>query len=246
MARRRIGFDRSAYAFAVAARLTDATQIRAVNGLTIGTKFDGLWPLIQCLYPFVGGDAARHSWNAKNVATNRITWVAATHNSNGVTLGAGGNSTGYAPPNNNPYLGTYITGGAGGTGADFFADGSAGLRIYFYTNFGGTSYSDLGNASTGRITSNTLTTTNRYSATTRINGTSHIFRNGASVASGNTTAPETNPRPLLSLGGPVADGATGRRTALCVIADSLTPAQHTLLYGHIQAYQTALGRAVAP
>jgi hypothetical protein len=246
MARRRIGFDRSAYAFAVAARLTAATQIRAVNALTIGTKFDGLWPLIQCLYPFVGGDAARHSWNAKNVAANRITWTAATHDSNGVTLGAGANSTGYTLPNNSPYLGTYITGGANVNGADFFTAAGAVPRVNFYSNFTGISYSDLGNVTTGRITSGSLTTTNRYAATTRINGISHIFRNGASVASGATSAPAIVPAPVVSIGGASIDIVTGRRTALCVIADSLTPAQHTLLYGRIQTFQEALGRAVAP
>jgi hypothetical protein len=245
MARRRIGFDRSAYAFAVAARLTNATQIRAVNGLTIGTKFDGIWPLIQCLYPFVGGDAVRHSWNAKNVETNRITWTAATHDSNGVTLGAGANSTGYTLLDNSPYIGIYITGGAAVNGADFFTAAGTVARVNFYSNFGGVSYSDLGNATTGRLTSNTLTTTNRYAATTRINGISHIFRNGTSVASGATSAPAITPAPVVSIGA-TFDSAAGRRTALCVITDSLTTAQHTLLYGHIQTSQEVLGRAVAP
>jgi hypothetical protein len=243
MARRRIGFDRSAYAFAVAARLADATQIRAVNGLTIGTKFDGLWPLIQCLYPFVGGDAVRHSWNAKNVATNRITWAAATHDSNGVTLGLGVNTTGYTLPNNSPYLGTYITGGAGLVGSDFYTGFSP--RVNFSV-FNGVTHSDLGDFNTGRLSTSLRVNANRYAATTRSSGISYIFDNASISVSGATSSANMPTNRIMRLSNTDADGVNGRRTALCVIAQSLTPAQHTLLYDRIQTFQEALGRAVAP
>jgi hypothetical protein len=230
--------------FIQTAQLTRWRHAEIVNDLITGLYLDNLWSLTRVLYPFIGGNALSHSINAKNPLQHQITWVAVTHGSNGVTLGTGSNSTGYTLPDNNSYLGTYITDGANVNGADFFTAVGAVPRVNFYSNFDGVAYSDLGNTTTGRATSGTLTTTNRYAATTRISGISHIFRNGASVASGATSAPVITPAPVVAINGTSFDAAVGRRTALCVIADSLTPAQHTLLYNRIQLFQTALGRAV--
>lgn len=228
--------------FIQTAQLTRWRHAEIVNDLIVGLYVANLWSLIQVLYPFIGGTALSHSVNAKNALQHQITWVAATHSSNGVTLGNQASSTNYSITNNSPYLGTYITGGATVNGADFFTGNTP--RVNFYSNFAGISYSDLGDATGGRLTTSTGTTVNRYAATTRNGGLSYIFSNATTVASGVTSSAGMPLNHVMRFSDTGGDNAAGRRTALCVIADSLTPAQHVLLYNLIQAYQTALGRNV--
>jgi hypothetical protein len=233
--------DTNANDFYAITQLPRWRHIEIINDLVTGLKAASLWLLIDLLYPFIGGNAYRHSINLKNPLANTITWNAATHSVAGVTLGNLGNSTGFVLRNNSPYYGTYIVGGAGVDGADFFTNVLP--RENFYTNFGGTTYSDLGNVSDGRLTTSIQASTVRYAATTRVGGTSHIFVNSSSVASGSTLTSDVSGQPVqLSVGG--GDTANGRQTALCVVADSLTPAQHSTLYSLIQAYQTAMARQV--
>lgn len=91
--------DSDAAAFFTAASITDSTQKAAVNQLVLQLKAHSLWTKIDALYPFVGGDATKHSYNLKNPATFQITWAGSavpTHNGNGVTGTASGyGSTGY-------------------------------------------------------------------------------------------------------------------------------------------------------
>jgi hypothetical protein len=58
--------DPDAEAFIIAAGITNATQITAVNQLVLDVKLYGLWNKIMALYPFVGGTAFSHKFNLKN------------------------------------------------------------------------------------------------------------------------------------------------------------------------------------
>jgi len=60
------GLDPDAEAFIIAAGITNATQITAVNQLVLDVKAYGLWNKIMALYPFVGGTAFSHKFNLKN------------------------------------------------------------------------------------------------------------------------------------------------------------------------------------
>lgn len=89
--------DVDANAFFTAAGITDPTQKSAVTTLIIGLKANSLWTLTRALYPFVGGTAAAHKWNAKDPrdldAAFRLVFTGATHDANGVTFNG---STGFA------------------------------------------------------------------------------------------------------------------------------------------------------
>lgn len=90
------GFDPDAQAFITAAGITDATQQNAINQLVLDLKGYSIWTKFYFLYPFVGGDATKHSYNLKNPAAYQITWGGTvTHDANGVT---GNGTTGYGDP----------------------------------------------------------------------------------------------------------------------------------------------------
>jgi hypothetical protein len=69
--------------------------------LTIGTKFDGIWPLLTFAYPFVGGTAQSHSVNLKSPGLYNLAFGADTSHSltNGLLQGntaVGGVQANYA------------------------------------------------------------------------------------------------------------------------------------------------------
>jgi hypothetical protein len=83
------GLDPDAEAFIIAAGITDATQITAVNQLVLDLKGYNIWGNVMALYPFVGGTAFTHKFNLKNPldtdAAFRIVFNGGwTHSSNGV------------------------------------------------------------------------------------------------------------------------------------------------------------------
>jgi hypothetical protein len=252
MARRRIGFDRSAYAFAVAARLATSTRIRAINALTIGTKFDGIWPLIQCLYPFVGSTAASHSLNLRNPAQYPITWSGTlSHTTIGVVSAAGGDGVGvtdFVQTLSECYLGLYVNQSTGPqTAQDWgvYIEGNGSHLHYQFAD--GRAYLDIGHISVSRLSANVGST--GYVGGGAIGGSMFLARNATVIGTrvATTTAPLSNGYRLFRAD-PGGGGylAPSRTYATAVASHALTPAQHTLLYGRIQAFQIALGRAIAP
>jgi len=255
MARRRIGFDRSAYAFAVAARLTNTTQIRAVNGLTIGTKFDGLWPQIQVLYPFAGGTALAHRLNLRNPVQHPITWSGAlSHTAMGVACVAAGGGQGLTtltPTSNEIYVGLYVSQSSGpAQSLDFVAREGAGLNTGLtvqWTGGGGNFQGDIGSASggLGRLTANTASSVG-YRAVSRAGTAQELYVNGASVSTGTFTVTAVPNQPFSLFNSPSASwflSSPARTYAAAVVASGLIATQHSALYAHIQAYQQALGVA---
>lgn len=92
--------DSDAQAFITATGISDTTIENALHALVIGLKADGIWSKCVAIYPFVGGDATKHSYNLRNTANHQITWNGTvTHNANGIT---GNGSTGYGDLNLNP------------------------------------------------------------------------------------------------------------------------------------------------
>jgi hypothetical protein len=85
--------DSDAQAFVTAAGITDNTQKQAIDELVQDLKAASIWTKMTALYPFVGGDATKHSYNLKTPGSYQITWNGTvTHDANGVT---GNGSTGY-------------------------------------------------------------------------------------------------------------------------------------------------------
>lgn len=72
--------------------ITDEDQIAATNELYIGLDNDGLLPLLDAFFPFVGGTAQAH---AENLLSSSFPWTwtgGITHDANGIT---GNGSTGW-------------------------------------------------------------------------------------------------------------------------------------------------------
>ena len=73
-----------AQAFFTAAGITDTTQKSAVNQLVLDLKSYSIWSKMKALYPFVGGDATKHSYNLINTANFQLTFSGGwTHSSTG-------------------------------------------------------------------------------------------------------------------------------------------------------------------
>jgi len=221
--------------------LLPQAHIDAVRVLVSDIKAAGLWTAIHCLYPFIGGNAVRHSINLKNPSLYQIGWSNAIHSSQGVTFGTGANTTGFNVPNNSPYYGAYVTGGAGLNGADFYTGFNPRINLGV---FNGALHSDLGDFAGGRLSTSVGISVSRYVATTRTGGISHIFANANSVASAPTASSAPLSNTNLRLNGAPGDEGPGRRMGLMVVADALTTSQHADLYRAIHAYALALGRGV--
>lgn len=98
-------YDTDAQAYFAAAGITDTTQKDAWNAFVVSAKAKGYWNKFQAIYPFIGGTASAHKWNAKNPldtdAAFRLTFTGAfTHAANGITGGSGK----YANTHYNPSL----------------------------------------------------------------------------------------------------------------------------------------------
>jgi hypothetical protein len=252
MARRRIGFDRSAYAFAVAAGLTNSTQIRAVNGLTIATKaIDSgvVWNRLRLMYPFVGATAASHSLNLKSPSQFPITWSGAiTHTARGA-VGVAGDSgrgdTGYIPPDNEAYLGLYVNQTQGPhDGVDWGSQHptNAFVRQTVAAQWlDGALYGDIGDLRLGR-TAAAVPTALGWSAVASIGNTLRLYKNASllvtTVASSGGVS--TGPYRVFRAGDALGPGRT---YGFAVAGANLTQTQHNALYAVVQNYQQALGVA---
>lgn len=79
-------YDTDAQAFFTAAGITVTGQKDAVNQLVLDFKAASLWAKILAFYPFVGGDATKHSFNLKDPTAFQIGWSGTvTHDANGIT-----------------------------------------------------------------------------------------------------------------------------------------------------------------
>lgn len=86
--------DSDAQAFFTAASITDVTQQAAINNLVIALKADSLWSKMYYIYPWVGGTAAKHSYNLIDPALYQLIFNGGwTHGSTG---GTPNGTTGYA------------------------------------------------------------------------------------------------------------------------------------------------------
>ena len=84
---RRPTLDPDAQAFITAASITDITQQGAINTFVLSLKSANIWTKMLAIYPIVGGDATKHSFNLKDPTTFQITngeWSSGvTHSSTG-------------------------------------------------------------------------------------------------------------------------------------------------------------------
>lgn len=251
-----ISFDQNAADYLTAAGITDATQKAAYNTLVVTLKAYSIYSKLFALYPFLGGTAASHKWNAINPADTdgafRLTFTGGvTHASTGITFNG---TTGFADTKfNASSSGFTTTSGSFGCycrtntagGYDFScsnaSDAQSTTVISRYT--GNNQFSGYGTAlySVANSDGRGLFCTNR-------NGASNTegYKNGSRVI--DAIASVTLPSYALYLGAQNRAGSAiefcAKEYALAYISSALSQTEQANLYTAVQAFQTALGRNV--
>jgi hypothetical protein len=255
--------DPDAYNFIDAAGITDVTQQRAINNLTIGLKTTGLWDKMNAIYPFVGGSAFSHKFNLKNPldtdAAYRILWFGAiTHDSNGIFTSAGGyGDTRFAPltalPNvtQSNHMALYHNRGqsvAFAGLADMGNSSTSGNGFYIaidYNGGGDGTFVNAYNTSYSVLTSSQTTLNGLYVVTRTDTSQSGYYRRGARTTNtSNTSGPTASPSPrtVYVLQTNPTFGGGNHAMAFASLGTGLTQTDVDNYYTVVQAYQTTLGR----
>lgn len=270
-----VSYDSDADAFFTAAGITDDTQKSAVNQLVLDLKSYSIWSKMKAVYPLVGGAASSHKYNLKDPrdldAAFRISFGGSwTHSSNGAA--PSGTST-YADTFldaktvcgvNDFSIGAYSRTDSTSTGNGwgmyyngFNSETGAthpGFQTHWTINIGGNKYlSDIGNLGGGsgvRVTAANSTTLGLLAATRRSSSEHEIYKNGASLATGNPAGSGAFPTGSVyfsavhRMDNGTFSGSDNRQIAFWFIATGLSDSEHSNLYTAVQAFQTTLGRNV--
>lgn len=248
-------YDSDAAAYFAAAGITDPTQKSAYNTFVTDLKGYSIYSKMFALYPFLGGTASSHKWNAINPFDTdgafRIVWNGTvTHDVNGVQ---GNGSTGYGDTKFVPSTSGFTT--TSGSLGIYIRTNSAGAYDFSASNGDGSA----SNAVIARYTGDNFFV--GYGSLTSVaNADSRGFfccvRNGAVNNEGfkngtrviNTAAGQSLQSSTLTIG---ADNRAGvyaeysaRQYALAYIGQAMSTTEQANLYTAVQAFQTALGRNV--
>jgi hypothetical protein len=257
-----IAYDADAAAYFTAAGITDQTQKDAYNAMVVSLKANSLYTKFQALYPFLGGSASTHKYNAINpLDTNaafRLSFTGGwTHSSNGALPNG---TTGYADtfftPSvnfssaNSTHLSFYSRTAANATHRDFGCYVNADNPcMCLGSNITPLLLSDNLNFNTNRINS-AVTNTQKLLINTRTSSTVHkAFRNATQIGSTGTTAVGALPTISIYLG---ASNATAfgvsnystKQYAFASIGTGLSDAEVTIFNTIVETFQTALSRNV--
>ena len=247
------GYDPDAQAFFTATGITDETQKNAVNGLVEDLKTAGIWSKIEALYPLVGGDATKHSYNLKDTTQYQITFGGGvTHNVSG---SQGNGSTGYADtgldastinssaPEDGCHMLMYIQAMVAEGGLDMgITDGTTSWHM------NSRNPSNVWNTRniSGTLDGATLTaTTSGVFAQTRTSSTSYFKSNNKNhqvISRTAGTMPSRNVAFMCQRGNVGWGDFQTRMFSLVSIGGALTQAEVDDFVDINQTYQTALGR----
>jgi hypothetical protein len=243
--------DADANNFYTLAQLPRWRHVEIINDLVTGLKTASLWTLLDVLYPFIGGNAYRHSLNLRNSLLYQIAWSGnLSHNASGVVGVAGGSGvgfTGFIQSKAQCYLGLYVPQSSGPQAAQDWGtyEGLTASHIHFHYA-DNNAYLDIGGVfADGRVFA-AMPSSTGYVGGGNAGGSLYMAFNASVLVSRLSVGGVTTTAYRLFRGDSSGQGAqTPNRTyALAVAGSGLTPAQHSTLYTLIQTYQTAMGRAV--
>ena len=226
------------------------TEQEAVNRLVIDMKADGIWTKMKAIYPMVGASAAACSQNLKSSSFTGSFSTGWTFSSTGVT--GDGSSTfmdTLLQPNvamnfNSQSYFIYKQSVQSATVAEFGVnDGSfSGINMYLNNGYNTINEFVLG----GTFTSSTIA--GAYILNRHNSNDKQLFRNGTLFET-RTSVATNYTLDNLYLGGRNVAGSlqpTNTQTRFFSIGDGLTNDEADDFYTAVQAFQTTLGRAIAP
>jgi hypothetical protein len=252
--RRQAGYLPLTTAWIAATSETDTTILNALNTFEAGLIANSLTTKFNALYPFVGGNSTKHSYNFINTANFQLTFLGSwTHNANGASNGVNGYATtGIIPSTtlslNDNHLSSYM-GIISNTGSDIgsFTTIPAPTRVLELDTRTSGLFRYFGNDAT---TLEVATADNRgWSLGTRTASTTKtIYKNGVSVGT-NSVASVGLPIVQIHLGTRNVNGvaqapSSANRHQFDSIGSGLTAGEASTLYTLIQAMQTSLSRNV--
>jgi hypothetical protein len=243
----------------------DASYAPALDGLVTGLKSKNLWGRLTAIYPFIGGTAALHKWNLKDPRdaddAYRLTFIGGTHttdlgyraNYQGGTQNAQGYAdTHFVPlgqlPQDSTHLSFYSLEDT--PPADRAEMGcynwTPGGRFHIIARYLGVNAYYYGMAEAGATNVPVPAASGLFVATRTASTVQQGYRNGVMLDV--STAPSIGlPTTTVYIGS--INEFVNRSDIPCGFASigtGLSYQNNVDLYAVVQAYQTALGRAVSP
>ncbi len=246
------GVDADAQAFfdrvTTAGGSLTTTEKQAVNQLVITMKADGIWSLMQAIYPMVGASAAACAQNLKSSSfTGTFTsgWTFA--------------STGATPNGTSAYMDTGFNGNTNGTLSNehisFYSRTNIGNKpimgasngadeTNIYPNLGGTFYYRVQKTNDG--SSGTNLNGAAFFMANRVNSSNVSgFRNTTKYTISNAVGNKLNRTYYIGANNDVVGTVYAtNQCAFSSIGDGLTDTQASNFYTAVQAFQTTLSRQV--
>lgn len=243
--------DPDAFAFITAAAITDYSQKQAINKLVNDLKTNSLWNKFDCLYPMVGGDATKHSFNLKNPLRYNLTffggWVHSATGAlpNGVNGYANTNFSGILLQQNSVHLSYYSrTQNVGAFLEMGFGNGGNAPYVALWSCFSGGCRISANNISVAEG-ANTVSKTFFITSRTASNVIKSFLNSTVLYASAILSDVVINRNIYLgayTLVGDAAANHTSRQCAFASIGKGLSDAEVTAYNSIVQAFQTSLNR----
>lgn len=229
---------------------TDTVILNALNTFEQGLIDNGLTTKFNAIYPFVGGNSTKHSYNFINTLTFQLTFLGSwTHASTGA-LPNGTNAyanTGLTPSTtlslNDAHFSAYLR-----TNTNAGIDVGCAIPANTTQLAGRLSGNYFGNVH--QATNSTVANANsqgHYLASRTGSTTNTGYKNGSSILAStvvSTVRPSTNVYLGARNNNGAADNFSARELALASIGSGLTAGEASTLYTLIQAMQTSLSRNV--
>jgi len=245
--------------FISVANITDTTQQNAINYLVQELVDNNLMSKFNFIYPFVGGDATRHSYNLVDTSLYQLTFNGGwTHSTTGATPNGTNTyaTTGFVPSNisgtDNAHFSYYSR-----TNAQTASELIMGSNSFGSTPFSYLQIRDAGNRTQGVFSSSetnqptyigTTDSTGLFMANFQSNTLRQILKNKTvlnqntvNLAIGKSTAPiylasyNNNGTPLTY---------TTKQCAFASAGNGMSNTEQALFYDIVQQFQTILGRNV--
>jgi hypothetical protein len=252
--------DAAAYLSAVvsAGGTVTSPMSAATNNMFLALKSNGLYSLIDCMYPVLGGTAGSHKFNAINpIDTNgayRLTFAGVwTHNASGMTTN--GLASTYADSYYNAQL---VVSGAADQSISIYTTNQSSkgvqdigstniplgtIEVGIYTSFGSLFIPNIKSAASGYLTYSQPTQQGIGYYVASSTGTNTLgTKDGALVVNAAQIPAFTN---LTHYVGNTNGNVNNGNPSTIIFASfgrQLTSAQMTILSSIINAFQTALGR----